>query len=248
MYYIQTANPLERTARWLERLDGGIEYLKRVVVDDALGICAQLESDMQQLVDSYACEWAEVVRDPERRAAFRHFANSPAPDPAVAFVRERGQRRPADWPEAEPPAPPPVREDATSWVRVARAEDVPPDGGVTVDHGGFQVAVFRFAQRGAWYATQATCPHRKDAVLGRGLLGTHGDVPKVACPMHKKTFSLATGEGLNDPRYAVRTFPVELRDGDVWVELPPPAALLAAPACAAAAACAGDAARDGAAA
>src|SRR4029453_12245312 len=60
MYYIHTANPLERTARWLERMDGGIEYLKRVVVDDALGICAQLERDLQSLVDGYECEWAAV--------------------------------------------------------------------------------------------------------------------------------------------------------------------------------------------
>ncbi|MBY0280004.1 nitrite reductase large subunit NirB, partial [Candidatus Binatia bacterium] len=102
MYYIHTANPLERTARWIERMDGGIEYLKRVVVDDALGLCADLERDMQQLVDAYSCEWAEVVRDPEKRAAFRHLASDRGGDPQVAFVRERGQRRPADWPAARP--------------------------------------------------------------------------------------------------------------------------------------------------
>ncbi|MEW6269311.1 MAG: nitrite reductase large subunit NirB [Thermodesulfobacteriota bacterium] len=237
MYYIHTANPLERTARWLERLDGGVEYLRRVVVDDALGIGAQLERDMQALVDSYECEWAAVVRDPERRAAFRHFAGSHAPDPKLGFVRERGQRRPADWPDAAPPPLPHASDTAASWVRVARAADVPRDGGVTVDHGGFQVAVFHFASAGAWYATQATCPHRKDAVLARGLLGTQGGVAKVACPLHKKTFSLASGEGLNDPQYRVLTFPVEVRDGDVWVKLPPPATLLATPPCARAAAC-----------
>jgi nitrite reductase (NADH) large subunit len=244
MYYIHTANPLERTARWLERLDGGIEYLKSVIVDDALGICAQLERDMQSLVDSYECEWAVVVRDPERRAAFRHFANSPEPDPSLAFVRERGQRRPADWPEATPPPLPEVSAAEATWVRVARADDVPADGGVTVDHGGFQVAVFHFATTGAWYATQATCPHRKDAVLGRGLLGTQGGVPKVACPLHKKTFSLLTGEGLNDAQYAVLTFPVEVRDGDVYVKLPPPESLRQGAPCARAATCAGAGAEE----
>jgi nitrite reductase/ring-hydroxylating ferredoxin subunit len=67
-------------------------------------------------------------------------------------------------------------------------------------------------------------------VLGRGLVGTQGTVPKVACPMHKKTFSLATGEGLSDPAYRLQTFPVEVRGAEVWVQMPP-AAALPAPAC-----------------
>jgi hypothetical protein len=73
-------------------------------------------------------------------------------------------------------------------------------------------------------------------VLGRGLLGTQGDEPKVACPMHKKTFSLETGAGLADPQYAVRTFPVDVRDGEVYLKLPAADALLRA--CAGTAACA----------
>src|SRR5262245_36789092 len=229
MYYIHTAQPLERTARWLERLDGGIDALKRVVVDDALGICAQLARDMGQLVASYRCEWAEVVRDPQRRAAFRHFANASAPDPSLAFVRERGQKRPADWGDATPSTGATVVGNG-AWVRVAAVSDVPRDGGVTVAVGSAQIAVFHLATRGAWYATQAMCPHRKDMVLGRGLLGTQGDIPKVACPMHKKTFSLATGEGLSDPAYRVQTFPVEIRGGEVWVCVPA-AARSAAPPC-----------------
>ncbi len=91
MYYIHTANPLERTARWLERLDGGLEYLRNVVVDDELGIAAQLEQDMERLVASYACEWAAVVRDPARR---RDFAVAAAADRPPAFVRARGQKQP----------------------------------------------------------------------------------------------------------------------------------------------------------
>lgn len=220
MYYIQTANPLERTARWLERLDGGIAYLRRVIVDDALGICAQLERDMQALVDTYQCEWAAVVRDPAQRASFRHFANSPDPDPTARFVRERGQRRPVAWPTTPPPPllPAPT---AAEWVRVARASEVPRDGGITVRIGDAQIAVFHFASRDAWYACQAMCPHRGDMVLGRGLLGTQGDEPKVACPMHKKTFSLENGAGLADPHYRIATFPVEVRDGEVYVALQP---------------------------
>jgi nitrite reductase (NADH) large subunit len=223
MYYIHTAHPLERTARWLERMEGGLDYLKSVIIDDRLGICAQLERDMQSLVDSYECEWAAVVRDPKRRSAFRHFANSNAADPTLRFVRERGQKRPADWP-AGPPAPPsPGKPDALPgqhWQRVAAVADVPADTGVTVQHGDLQIALFHFASRGAWYACQAMCPHRGDMVLGRGLLGTQGDEPKVACPLHKKTFSLTTGAGLSDPQFRITTFPVTVRDGQVYVELP----------------------------
>ncbi len=219
MYYIHTAQPLERTARWLERLDGGLAYLKRVVVDDGLGIGAQLERDMQQLVDSYACEWAAVVRDPERRAQFRHFATTTAADPTLGFVRERAQRRPVDWPDTAP-LPTPAAETDVEWVWVARVDQVPRDGGVTVPYGETQIAVFNFASRGEWYATQAMCPHRKDMVLARGLLGTHQGEPKVACPLHKKAFSLLSGAGLTDSQYRVQTFPVKAVDGDVFVELP----------------------------
>jgi NAD(P)H-dependent nitrite reductase small subunit len=165
------------------------------------------------------------VRDPERKKAFRHFANSEASGETLPFVRERGQKRPHDWPDPTPSDPLPVAAEAAAWVRMAAARDVPRDGGVTVDHDGVQIAIFNFASRGAWYATEAVCPHRKDAVLGRGLLGTQDGTAKVACPMHKKTFALETGEGLSDPRYRVATFPVEVRDGEVWVKVPPAAAL-----------------------
>ncbi len=222
MFYIRTAKPLERTARWLEELDGGIEYLKRVVIDDGLGICEQLETEMQQLVDTYQCEWAEVVHRPERRAWFRHYADSSELDESVGFIRERKQRRPVAWTESSPkneleglPA-----EAEWSWFRMARVEDFPADGGKAVRHGACQIAIFRFESRDEWYATQNVCPHRRDNVLARGLLGSQQGEPKVACPLHKKTFSLLSGKGLNDPSFQIQTFPVEVREGEVWVKLP----------------------------
>ncbi|MBI2504800.1 MAG: nitrite reductase large subunit [Candidatus Latescibacteria bacterium] len=97
MYYIHTADKLTRTATWLNQLEGGIEYLRQVIIDDHLGICAQLEQDMQALIGSYQCEWKAVVGDPERRKRFRHFVNSDAPDDNLQWRVERGQRRPALW-------------------------------------------------------------------------------------------------------------------------------------------------------
>jgi NAD(P)H-dependent nitrite reductase small subunit len=178
---------------------------------------------MAALVGSYECEWAAVVRDPERRRAFRAVVNVPDAEPKLGWVEERGQRRPADWVAASEAASAAAQSPASTsaWTRVAAVADVPRDGGITYRHGALDVAVFRFASRDAWYATEATCPHRGDAVLGRGLLGSHCGVPKVACPLHKRTFSLETGEGLSDPSHRVRTFAVEVRGEDVWVLLPP---------------------------
>jgi nitrite reductase (NADH) large subunit len=95
MFYIRTADRLQRTAGWLNQLEGGLDYLKQVILDDSLGICAELEADMQKLVDTYECEWKATVEDPERRKRFRHFVNSDNKDENVVFVRERGQIRPA---------------------------------------------------------------------------------------------------------------------------------------------------------
>ena len=95
MYYIRTADRLERTATWFNKLEGGLDHLRRVVVDDALGLAAELEADMARHVDSYECEWKATLDDPERLARFRSFVNADEPDPSLVFVRERGQRRPA---------------------------------------------------------------------------------------------------------------------------------------------------------
>ena len=96
MYYIRTADRLQRTARWMEDLDGGVEHVREVVVDDALGLAAELEAAMAKHVDTYEDEWAATLRDPERLRRFRSFVNAPSEaDPSFARVQERGQLRPA---------------------------------------------------------------------------------------------------------------------------------------------------------
>jgi nitrite reductase (NADH) large subunit len=104
MFYVRTADRLERTSVWLSKLDGGIDYLRRVVIDDALGICAELEADMAHHVETYECEWKATIDDPERMARFRTFVNSDETDPNVVFVTERGQPRPAYLHEKPDPA------------------------------------------------------------------------------------------------------------------------------------------------
>jgi len=95
MFYVRTAERLQRTSTWRENLEGGLDYLKAVVVEDSLGIGHELEAQMQHVVDTYACEWKEAVTNPEVRRRFRHFVNSDAQDANVMFVPERGQVRPA---------------------------------------------------------------------------------------------------------------------------------------------------------
>ena len=95
MFYSRTADRLQRTSTWRENLEGGLDYLKDVIINDKLGINAEMEEDMQRVVDTYACEWKEAVNNPETRARFRHFVNSAESDSNVVFMEERGQIRPA---------------------------------------------------------------------------------------------------------------------------------------------------------
>ncbi|WP_298012719.1 nitrite reductase large subunit NirB [uncultured Aquabacterium sp.] len=95
MFYVRTADRLQRTSTWRENLEGGLDYLKDVLIKDSLGLCAELEAQMQHVVDTYQCEWKTAVTDPEVRKRFRSFVNSDVPDERIVFVKERGQIRPA---------------------------------------------------------------------------------------------------------------------------------------------------------
>ena len=95
MFYIRTGDRLQRTSTWLENLEGGIEYVRKVVCEDSLGIGAELEADMARVIANYACEWKVAIEDPQTLKRFLHFVNADATDKNVLFVEERGQIRPA---------------------------------------------------------------------------------------------------------------------------------------------------------
>jgi nitrite reductase (NADH) large subunit len=98
MFYIKTADPLMRTATWLNKMEGGMSYLKNVIINDSLGIAQQLEEEIQHLMSTYHCEWSEVVNDPQLRKKFVHFINAPEEkDPTVAFEPLRDQIRAQEW-------------------------------------------------------------------------------------------------------------------------------------------------------
>eukprot|EP00814_Leptocylindrus_danicus_P018824 CAMPEP_0116035860 /NCGR_PEP_ID=MMETSP0321-20121206/20690_1 /TAXON_ID=163516 /ORGANISM="Leptocylindrus danicus var. danicus, Strain B650" /LENGTH=1115 /DNA_ID=CAMNT_0003512915 /DNA_START=103 /DNA_END=3450 /DNA_ORIENTATION=+ len=238
MYYILTADRLERTAPWQAKLPSGkngggpIEHLKEVIIEDSLGICAELDRRMEHLVNTYHDEWAEVVKDPVKRAKFKQFVNTDAnqeKDELIDFVDMRGQKRPADWPADGQPQtfwkPPSDIEDVfsrseKSWVKVGSVDQFAPNVGSTILYGETQLAVFNNAHRGEWYCTQNMCPHKQAFVLSQGILGDAGGEPKVACPLHKKQFGLKDGKEMGGGELNIITFSVKLEQGDVFVELP----------------------------
>ena len=228
-FYIRTADKLQRTARWIENLPGGINYLRDVILEDKLGICASLEQQMEELVGSFFCEWTETIRDPERRKLFRQFANTDDTAEGVEIVRERGQPRPAYW------SPDSALEDfrghgwsGLAWQPLMAADrfaDAPTGASNPIKRGDTQLAIFKV--KGAFYATQQMCPHRRAFALSDGLIGDDVAAGKlwVSCPFHKRNFELkgeAAGKCGNDTTMNIATFPAEARpDGLVYVKLPP---------------------------
>ncbi|KAG6901833.1 hypothetical protein C0995_007404 [Termitomyces sp. Mi166 len=214
-YYIMTADRLERTARWIERMDGGIEKLRKVILQDELGICKDLETLMDNLVSTYEDEWAAAVKDPSKRKQFKQFVNTDEKLPQSEVITERGQHRPADWPKAYPPVKFSHENVVTAksewkWVTVAKTADLlPNDAGTTsaaVKYGNTQLAIFHVPNKG-YYATQQMCPHKRAFVLDHGIIGdtANGNL-YVSCPLHKRNFALTSGECLNDSDYQILTF------------------------------------------
>ncbi|KAK5452781.1 hypothetical protein LTS15_006929 [Exophiala xenobiotica] len=243
MFYIRTADKLQRTARWVENLPGGIKYLREVVLEDKLGICAELEKQMQELVGTFFCEWTETLNDPEKRKAFQQFANSGENrEPAVEKVEERGQSRPAYWPKES------AHDDfkGTRWtsltwqpiVEAKKFQDLDTGSSQTVIRGDTQLAVFKL--KGKYYASQQMCPHRRTFGLSDGLVGETTSGPDckdsklyVSCPYHKRNFQLngevdfekndaGAGSCSTDKSMSIATFQAEERDdGWVYLKLPP---------------------------
>ncbi|PHQ61637.1 MAG: nitrite reductase (NAD(P)H) small subunit [Maribacter sp.] len=108
-------------------------------------------------------------------------------------------------------------EEVTIWFKAASIYDFSENGGACIKYKDKQIAVFNFKRKGGWYACQNVCPHKMEMVLSRGMLGDDKGIPKIACPMHKKTFSLETGENLNGDLEAIATYPVKIENDFVYV-------------------------------
>ena len=103
------------------------------------------------------------------------------------------------------------------WFKAAEVNKFAENGGACVKYKDKQIAVFNFKRKNKWYACQNLSPYKKENVLSRGMIGDENGIPKVACPLHKKTFSLETGENLNGDLAAIATYPVKIEDNFVYI-------------------------------
>ncbi|MEJ5265971.1 MAG: nitrite reductase small subunit NirD [Bacteroidales bacterium] len=102
---------------------------------------------------------------------------------------------------------------------VGETSEVPEDEGIAVIINNQQIAIFNFKSLNKWFAVQNECPHKKQMILARGILGTTGtnNEPKVSCPFHKKNFSLITGNCLSGESYKIKTYPIFVIDNKIYV-------------------------------
>ena len=107
--------------------------------------------------------------------------------------------------------------EVKTWYKAAHTSNFPENGGACVKYKDMQIAVFNFTRRNEWYACQNLCPHKMQMALSRGMIGSLDGEPKVACPFHKKNFSLRSGECLNADEEKIAVFPVKVEDGFVYI-------------------------------
>lgn len=235
MYYILTAEKLERIAPWQKKLPSGkngggpIEHLKEVIIKDSMGICEELDQRMQHLVDTYHDEWAEVVKNPELRKKFKQFVNTDenqTRQETIEFVDMRGQLRPTNWPADgqsqtnwQAPENDVFARSEKTWLKVGKTGEFPDNAASAILYGETQLAVFNNKNRGEWYCTQNMCPHKQAFVLSQGIVGDADGKPKVACPLHKKQFDLKTGSEIDGDLQILR-FDTKIEGDDVLVHLP----------------------------
>lgn len=232
MFYLRTADRLQRTARWLESLDGGVSYLRSVLIQDKLGIADELEKQMQELVSHYFDEWGRTLDEKNSEAPlFKQFANTDELQESIEMVYERGQRRPALW--ADEPATMKfnaIKWSSTHWKKVLKSNSLPlADAGSSVDLliGDTQLALFRNRQ-GKIFCSQNMCAHKRTFVLSRGISSQDAEGNDyISCPMHKRNYLLTDGSCKNDPALSIATFDAkeDKENGYIYVKLPPTAEL-----------------------
>ena len=109
-----------------------------------------------------------------------------------------------------------LESEVNKWFKVGKITDFPENSGACIKHNTKQIAVYNFSRTGKWYATQNLCPHKMEMVLSLGMIGDKSGIPKVACPMHKKNFSLEDGSNLAGEDLKIATYPVKIKGENVY--------------------------------
>lgn len=221
MFYIRTADRLQRTSTWMDNLDGGMDYLRQVVLEDSLNIAAELENEMSAVIETYQCEWQTTLADPDRLALFKPFVNSDQADEAVVMVQERQQIRPATHEERQvlsltaATQPESVGEN---WVDVCDLGSIPSNAGVAARLTNRQIALFHLPDHPQRVFALSNHEPDSDAnVLARGLVGDVEGEPVVISPLYKQRFRLLDGRSVDDAQATLSVWPVKIDDGRVWV-------------------------------
>lgn len=214
MFYIRTADRLQRTSTWMDNLEGGIDYLREVIVNDSLGIADELEREMVRVIDSYQCEWRTTLNDPQRLALFRSYVNSDMPDEAVQRHDVRGQLQPVEM-----PVMPTLNVSTKPWQAICALTAIPAQAGIGARLGEMQIALFRFGEN--VYALDNLEPGSQANVLSRGLLGDAAGEPIVISPLYKRRIRLRDGRQCDSGEAVVRAWPVKVENGTVWVSNQP---------------------------
>jgi len=193
MFYIRTADRLQRTSTWMDNLEGGMDYLRQVVLEDSLNIAAELESEMQAVVATYQCEWQTTLAAPDRLALFKPFVNHDEPVQAVQ-----------------------------GWVEICDLDEIPANAGMAARLTHQQIALFHLPDHPQKVFALSNHEPNSDAnVLARGLLGDVKGEPVVISPLYKQRFRLQDGRSVDDGQSALSVWPVKVEGGRVWVQEQP---------------------------
>lgn len=195
MLYIRTADRLQRTSTWMDNLEGGMDYLRQVVLEDSLNIAAELESEMQAVVETYQCEWQTTLADPDRIALFKPFVNREEPVQTVQ-----------------------------GWVEICDLSEIPANAGMAAKLTNQQIALFHLPDHPQQVFALSNHEPNSDAnVLARGMLGDVRGEPIVISPLYKQRFRLRDGRSVEDGQSALSVWPVKVEGGRVWVQEHPEA-------------------------
>ncbi|HEX4501120.1 MAG TPA: nitrite reductase large subunit NirB [Scandinavium sp.] len=222
MFYIRTADRLQRTSTWMNNLEGGLDYLRQVVLEDSLHIGDELDREMRAVVETYQCEWQTTLASPDRLALFKPFVNSHEPDEGVVMVSERDQLRPATRKERDTMpahAVEQAEETVQGWVDVCELSAIPANAGMAARLMNQQIALFYLPGHPQQVFALSNHEPESDAnVLARGLVGDVQGEPVVISPLYKQRFRLQDGHSLENSSLALRTWKVKVEEGRVWVQ------------------------------
>ena len=217
MFYIRTADRLQRTAPWVDALDGGLDHLRDVVCNDSLGLAAEFEEAIARHVEGYACEWKGVLEDPDKLSRFVSFVNAPdVADPTVEFTRAI---RPQSSHRTTKGAPKmTLVNDIQVWTAACAYDRLIPCRGVGVLLAdGTQAALFRLDD-GSLHAVGNIDPFSGAAVISRGIVGDRGGRPTVQSPIKKQAFGLDDGVCLDDAGVTLPVYVTRVTaDGNVEI-------------------------------